>query len=98
MLKRSLLSVHIRTITHGLTVEYGAEGDPVRFAGGADPRTDGAAIGYRVALRGTPVTEHAREVLRATSAPTAPLYASTLEGPSLGIREPSGTWPLHDDS
>jgi gamma-glutamyltranspeptidase/glutathione hydrolase len=31
---------------HGLTVEYGAEGEPVRFTGGADPRAAGAAIGY----------------------------------------------------
>jgi gamma-glutamyltranspeptidase/glutathione hydrolase len=31
---------------HGLTVEYDAEGEPVRFTGGADPRAEGAAIGY----------------------------------------------------
>jgi gamma-glutamyltranspeptidase/glutathione hydrolase len=31
---------------HGLTVGYDAEGDPVRFTGGADPRAAGAAIGY----------------------------------------------------
>jgi gamma-glutamyltranspeptidase / glutathione hydrolase len=31
---------------HGLTVEYGAGGEPVRFSGGADPRAAGAAIGY----------------------------------------------------
>jgi gamma-glutamyltranspeptidase/glutathione hydrolase len=30
---------------HGLTVEYDAEGEPVRFTGGADPRAAGAAIG-----------------------------------------------------
>jgi gamma-glutamyltranspeptidase / glutathione hydrolase len=30
---------------HGLTVEYDAEGTPVRFTGGADPRAEGAAIG-----------------------------------------------------
>jgi gamma-glutamyltranspeptidase / glutathione hydrolase len=31
---------------HGLTVEYNAEGEPDRFTGGADPRAEGAAIGY----------------------------------------------------
>jgi gamma-glutamyltranspeptidase/glutathione hydrolase len=31
---------------HGLTVEYDAGGEPVRFTGGADPRAAGAAIGY----------------------------------------------------
>ncbi len=31
---------------HALTIEYGAEGEPVRFAGAADPRGEGAAIGY----------------------------------------------------
>jgi gamma-glutamyltranspeptidase / glutathione hydrolase len=31
---------------HGLTIEYGPDGTPVRFTGGADPRGEGAAIGY----------------------------------------------------
>ncbi len=31
---------------HGLTVEYGSAGKPVRFTGGADPRGEGAAAGY----------------------------------------------------
>ncbi len=31
---------------HGLTAEYDPEGRPVRFTGGADPRGEGAAIGY----------------------------------------------------
>ncbi len=31
---------------HGLTIEYGPDGEPVRFTGGADPRGEGAAIGY----------------------------------------------------
>jgi gamma-glutamyltranspeptidase / glutathione hydrolase len=31
---------------HALTIEYGPEGEPVRFTGGADPRGEGAAIGY----------------------------------------------------
>jgi gamma-glutamyltranspeptidase/glutathione hydrolase len=31
---------------HALTIEYGREGNPVRFTGGADPRGEGAAIGY----------------------------------------------------
>jgi len=31
---------------HGLTVEYDAEGELERFTGGADPRAEGAAIGY----------------------------------------------------
>jgi gamma-glutamyltranspeptidase/glutathione hydrolase len=31
---------------HGLTIEYDSEGKPVRFMGGADPRGEGAAIGY----------------------------------------------------
>jgi gamma-glutamyltranspeptidase/glutathione hydrolase len=31
---------------HGLTVEYDAEGELARFTGGADPRAEGAAIGY----------------------------------------------------
>ncbi len=31
---------------HALTIEYGSEGGPVRFAGAADPRGEGAAIGY----------------------------------------------------
>jgi gamma-glutamyltranspeptidase / glutathione hydrolase len=31
---------------HGLTVEYDAESEPVRFTGGADPRAAGVAIGY----------------------------------------------------
>lgn len=30
---------------HGLTIEYGREGDPNRFTGGADPRGGGAAAG-----------------------------------------------------
>ncbi len=31
---------------HGLTIEYGPDGEPVRFMGGSDPRGEGAAIGY----------------------------------------------------
>jgi gamma-glutamyltranspeptidase / glutathione hydrolase len=31
---------------HGLTVEYDAEGKPIRFTGGADPRGVGVAAGY----------------------------------------------------
>jgi gamma-glutamyltranspeptidase/glutathione hydrolase len=31
---------------HGLMIEYGPDGKPVRFTGGADPRGGGAAIGY----------------------------------------------------
>jgi gamma-glutamyltranspeptidase/glutathione hydrolase len=31
---------------HTLTIEYGPDGDPMRFTGGADPRGEGAAIGY----------------------------------------------------
>ena len=31
---------------HALTIEYGPEGEPFRFTGGADPRGEGAAIGY----------------------------------------------------
>lgn len=31
---------------HGLTVEYGADGRPARFTGGADPRHHGQALGY----------------------------------------------------
>ena len=31
---------------HALTIEYDPEGEPVRFAGAADPRGEGAAIGY----------------------------------------------------
>jgi gamma-glutamyltranspeptidase/glutathione hydrolase len=31
---------------HGLTIEYGPHGRPVTFTGGADPRGEGAAIGY----------------------------------------------------
>jgi gamma-glutamyltranspeptidase/glutathione hydrolase len=31
---------------HGLTIEYGGEGEPVRFTGGADPRGEGEAAGY----------------------------------------------------
>lgn len=31
---------------HGLTVEYGPDGKPVRFAGAADPRGRGLAAGY----------------------------------------------------
>jgi len=31
---------------HGLTIEYGPHGRPIRFTGGADPRGEGAAIGY----------------------------------------------------
>ena len=31
---------------HALTIEYNPEGEPVRFTGGADPRGEGAAIGY----------------------------------------------------
>jgi gamma-glutamyltranspeptidase / glutathione hydrolase len=30
---------------HGLTIEYDAKGNPQRFAGGADPRGEGAAMG-----------------------------------------------------
>jgi gamma-glutamyltranspeptidase/glutathione hydrolase len=31
---------------HALTIEYGPEGEPVRFTGAADPRGEGAAVGY----------------------------------------------------
>jgi gamma-glutamyltranspeptidase/glutathione hydrolase len=31
---------------HGLTVEYGEDGRPARFTGGADPRQHGQALGY----------------------------------------------------
>ena len=31
---------------HGLTIEYGREGRPARFTGGADPRGEGEAAGY----------------------------------------------------
>jgi gamma-glutamyltranspeptidase/glutathione hydrolase len=31
---------------HGLMIEYGPDGSPVRFTGGSDPRGEGAAIGY----------------------------------------------------
>jgi gamma-glutamyltranspeptidase / glutathione hydrolase len=31
---------------HGLTIEYAPGGTPIRFTGGADPRGEGAAIGY----------------------------------------------------
>ncbi len=31
---------------HGLTIEYDAQGRPVRFTGGSDPRGEGAASGY----------------------------------------------------
>jgi gamma-glutamyltranspeptidase / glutathione hydrolase len=31
---------------HGLAIEYGREGRPNRFTGGADPRGEGAATGY----------------------------------------------------
>jgi gamma-glutamyltranspeptidase/glutathione hydrolase len=31
---------------HGLTIEYGANGKPQRFSGGADPRGEGAAMGH----------------------------------------------------
>jgi gamma-glutamyltranspeptidase/glutathione hydrolase len=31
---------------HALTIEYGRDGNPVRFTGGADPRGEGAAMGY----------------------------------------------------
>ncbi|MBA2616799.1 MAG: gamma-glutamyltransferase, partial [Rubrobacter sp.] len=30
---------------HGLAIEYGTEGTPDRFTGGADPRGEGAATG-----------------------------------------------------
>lgn len=31
---------------HGLTIEYDAAGEPVRFGGGADPRGGGVAVGF----------------------------------------------------
>ena len=31
---------------HGLTIEYGPDGKPVRFTGGADPRGVGSAKGF----------------------------------------------------
>jgi gamma-glutamyltranspeptidase/glutathione hydrolase len=31
---------------YGLTIGYDARGSPIRFTGGADPRGEGAAIGY----------------------------------------------------
>ncbi len=31
---------------HGLTIEYDSKSKPVRFMGGADPRGEGAALGY----------------------------------------------------
>ena len=31
---------------HGLTIEYDESGEPVRFAGGADPRGGGVAVGF----------------------------------------------------
>lgn len=40
--------INVRKVgnAHGLTVEYDAAGVPRRFTGGADPRGEGAAIGY----------------------------------------------------
>jgi gamma-glutamyltranspeptidase / glutathione hydrolase len=35
---------------HALTIKYNSEGEPVRFTGAADPRGEGAAIGYRAPL------------------------------------------------
>ena len=42
---------HIRAVeglgnAHGLTIEYGAEGKPIRFTGGADQRGEGIARGF----------------------------------------------------
>ncbi|CAN5724501.1 hypothetical protein BH24ACT21_BH24ACT21_11500 [soil metagenome] len=31
---------------HGLAIEYDEAGEPVRFTGGADPRSDGIAVGF----------------------------------------------------
>ena len=31
---------------HGLTIEYDAQGRPVRFTGGTDPRGEGLARGH----------------------------------------------------
>ena len=31
---------------HGLTIEYGEGGRPIRFTGGADPRAEGVAAGF----------------------------------------------------
>jgi gamma-glutamyltranspeptidase/glutathione hydrolase len=31
---------------HGLTIEYDASGEPIRFTGGTDPRGGGLAKGY----------------------------------------------------
>ena len=31
---------------HGLTIEAGKDGKPMKFAGAADPRGRGAAVGY----------------------------------------------------
>jgi gamma-glutamyltranspeptidase/glutathione hydrolase len=41
-------NVRVRSLgnAHGLTIEYDAKGKPFRFTGGADPRGEGAAIGF----------------------------------------------------
>jgi gamma-glutamyltranspeptidase/glutathione hydrolase len=40
-------NIRVRSLgnAHGLTIEYDAKGNPIRFTGGADPRGEGAAIG-----------------------------------------------------
>ncbi len=47
----SVMGHNIRVVralgnAHGLAIEYGRDGKPARFTGGADPRGEGSAMGY----------------------------------------------------
>ncbi|MGH9845739.1 MAG: gamma-glutamyltransferase [Blastocatellia bacterium] len=43
-------NIRVRSLgnAHGLMIEYDAKGKPIRFTGGADPRGEGAAIGFGI--------------------------------------------------
>jgi hypothetical protein len=69
-------------------------GDLIARLAYGEPRADDQVV----------VDEEGEELLRMARSVSEELNGSeiegvsTLEGPSLDIKEPSGTWPLHDDS
>jgi Fe-S cluster assembly iron-binding protein IscA len=81
------------TLRLGPTYGHCLDGLPVRLGFG-EPKGDDQVV----------ADQQGEELLRIDRSVSEELngseidVVSTLEGPSLDIKEPSGTWPLHDDS
>jgi Fe-S cluster assembly iron-binding protein IscA len=72
---------------------HGLEGLPVRLGFG-EPKRDDQVVADREGEELLRIDRSVSEELNGSEIDVV----STLEGPSLDIKEPSGTWPLHDDS